>query len=104
MGGEPGRLHHVDGRFDANRRCDGVNAGGCRHGCAVELDNATPLPDESDPQALEFSWHELEADDPTASIEFYHTLFAWESKSDFDMGDKGVYRMFGRDRFTYGGS
>ncbi|MEP6491864.1 MAG: VOC family protein [bacterium] len=67
------------------------------------ITNATPLPEESDPQPLEFSWHELMADDPEAAIEFYQEVFGWENKGESDMGDQGVYRMFGRDRFTYGG-
>lgn len=65
--------------------------------------SATPPADENHPQPREFSWHELVTTDPTAAIEFYDKLFGWESKGEFDLGDKGVYKMFGRDRFTYGG-
>lgn len=65
--------------------------------------SANPPGEENDPQPREFSWHELVTTDPNAAIEFYEKLFGWESKGDFDMGDKGVYKMYGRDRFTYGG-
>jgi predicted enzyme related to lactoylglutathione lyase len=67
------------------------------------ITSATPPGDENDPQPREFSWHELVTTDPSAAIEFYDKLFGWESKGEFDMGDKGVYKMYGRDRFTYGG-
>jgi predicted enzyme related to lactoylglutathione lyase len=42
-------------------------------------------------------------DDLPKAINFYEQLFGWEKKSEFDMGDMGIYHMFGRDRFTYGG-
>jgi uncharacterized protein len=61
-------------------------------------------PPESDPQQLEFSWHELMTTDYKAADDFYGKLFGWETKSEFDMGpEMGTYHMFGRDRFTYGG-
>jgi uncharacterized protein len=67
------------------------------------ITSATPPADENDPQPREFSWHELSTSDPVAAIEFYDKLFGWESKGEYDLGEKGVYKMFGRDRFTYGG-
>ena len=67
------------------------------------ITSATPPIDETDPKPLEFSWHELVTSDPAAAIEFYDKLFGWDSKGEFDMGEKGIYKMFGRDRFTYGG-
>jgi uncharacterized protein len=60
-------------------------------------------PAETDPRPLEFSWHELVTTDYKAADAFYHALFGWETKSEFDMGPMGIYHMFGRDRFTYGG-
>jgi uncharacterized protein len=65
--------------------------------------SANPMPDESDPQPMEFSWHELATDNPAPAVDFYGTLFGWETRGDFEMGEMGTYRMFGRDRFTYGG-
>ena len=67
------------------------------------ITSATAPAEENDPKPGEFSWHELVTTDAAAAIEFYDKLFGWESKGEFDMGEKGIYRMFGRDRFTYGG-
>lgn len=67
------------------------------------ITSAGALQPEGDPAPREFSWHELSTSDQAAGISFYETLFGWEKKSEFDMGDMGVYHMFGRDRFTYGG-
>lgn len=67
------------------------------------LSSAAALGDESEPQPLEFSWHELGATDDVASLRFYETVFGWEQKEVHDMGEMGTYRMFGRPRFTYGG-
>ena len=67
------------------------------------ITSATPIGDENDPQPREFSWHELVTTNADAALDFYKNLFGWEVKGNFDMGDAGVYQMFGRDRFTYGG-
>ena len=67
------------------------------------ITSAQPLAPETDPALHEFSWHELTTTDQPAAISFYEQLFGWEKKSEFDMGDMGMYHMFGRDRFTYGG-
>ena len=66
--------------------------------------SANPMPEENDPQPLEFSWHELVVTDAVSGLEFYKTLFGWEKKAEHDMGPMGAYHMFGRDRFTYGGT
>ncbi len=60
-------------------------------------------PAESDPRPLEFSWHELATTDYQAAADFYGAIFGWDPKGDHDMGPMGIYHMFGRDRFTYGG-
>jgi uncharacterized protein len=67
------------------------------------ITSATPPEPETDPRALDFSWHELATTDYKAAAKFYETLFGWEKKAEHDMGDMGVYYMFGRGRFTYGG-
>jgi len=67
------------------------------------LTSARPLPPETDPKPGEFSWHELITDDLAGGIKFYDALFGWKEQDEMDMGESGKYRMFGRDRFTYGG-
>ena len=67
------------------------------------ITSANPLGEENDPQLLGFSWHELASSDLPGAIKFYEQIFGWKKQSEFDMGDMGVYHMFGRDRFTYGG-
>ena len=67
------------------------------------MTSAMPLGPEEDPAARTFSWHELTTADLPAGIHFYQQLFGWVKQSEFDMGNMGVYHMFGRDRFTYGG-
>ena len=67
------------------------------------ITSANPLGEETDPQLLGFSWHELGSSDLPGAIKFYEQIFGWKKQSEFDMGDMGVYHMFGRDRFTYGG-
>lgn len=47
------------------------------------------------PQAGEVSWHELATTNAEAGFAFYTALFDWEIKQDTDMGEMGVYHMFG---------
>ena len=44
----------------------------------------------------DFSWFELYTPNPEGAWKFYQTLFGWEKTSAMDMGDMGVYQMFGR--------
>jgi predicted enzyme related to lactoylglutathione lyase len=67
------------------------------------ITNENALGEEGDPRVMEFSWHELITTDWKAGSEFYQALFGWEKKSEFDMGPMGLYYIFGRDRFSYGG-
>jgi predicted enzyme related to lactoylglutathione lyase len=55
------------------------------------------------PRVGDFSWHELTTSDYNAGAEFYRALFRWEHVSDFDMGEMGIYSMFGQRGETYGG-
>jgi predicted enzyme related to lactoylglutathione lyase len=49
------------------------------------------------PQGLgDFSWFELYTPNPDAAWNFYSTLFGWEKTEAMDMGEMGVYQMFGR--------
>jgi predicted enzyme related to lactoylglutathione lyase len=72
-------------------------------GVIAVLTSAMPLGPEEDPAPRGFSWHELTTADQPAAIRFYEQLFGWVKQSEFDMGEMGIYHMFGRDRFTYGG-
>jgi uncharacterized protein len=58
---------------------------------------------EGMPPVGEFSWHELATTDPEAAFAFYSDLFGWQKTSDFDMGDMGLYQMYGRGGKTLGG-
>jgi len=54
----------------------------------------------------EFSWHELYTTDHEAAFEFYREIFGWEKTDAMDMGEMGVYQMFGPAsdaKFAYGG-
>jgi predicted enzyme related to lactoylglutathione lyase len=46
--------------------------------------------------AGDFSWFELYTPNPEGAWKFYETLFGWEKMSAMDMGEMGVYQMFGR--------
>lgn len=59
--------------------------------------------DPGGPRVGDMSWHELASDDPAASFSFYHELFGWEQTAEHDMGEMGVYQMFGLGDTTLGG-
>ena len=69
----------------------------------IKGESSMPVAEETDPKPLEFSWHELLTTDSKAAVAFYSALFGWVKKSEFDMGPMGIYHIFGRDRFQYGG-
>lgn len=50
------------------------------------------------PVVGDFSWHELATTDAKAALGFYQKLFAWEETSAMDMGEMGVYQMFGQSK------
>lgn len=51
----------------------------------------------------EFSWHELATSDIESAFDFYESLFGWQKTSAMDMGEMGVYQMFGLDGRVLGG-
>jgi predicted enzyme related to lactoylglutathione lyase len=58
------------------------------------------------PEPGRFSWHELLTIDHEAAFEFYAGVFGWEKTDSMDMGEMGIYQMFGPeagDPFSYGG-
>jgi predicted enzyme related to lactoylglutathione lyase len=59
--------------------------------------NQAPGPD-SVPVIGEFSWHELATTDAKSALTFYQRLFGWEETSAMDMGEMGVYQMFGQSK------
>ena len=44
---------------------------------------------------LQFSWHELATSDLDGAWVFYSEVFGWKVVDDMDMGDAGLYRMYG---------
>ena len=55
-----------------------------------------PRAAKAQPRAGEFSWFELYTPNPEGAWSFYQSLFGWEKTSAMDMGEMGVYQMFGR--------
>lgn len=58
---------------------------------------------EGMPGVGEMSWHELATNGYEAAFSFYAALFGWEKTSAMDMGEMGIYQMFGRKGQTLGG-
>jgi predicted enzyme related to lactoylglutathione lyase len=50
-----------------------------------------------------FSWHELMTTDWEAAFDFYHDLFGWEKTDSMDLGEVGLYQMYGLAGNTLGG-
>lgn len=42
-----------------------------------------------------FSWHELATTDHEAAFDFYRQVFGWTVHDDMDMGEHGIYRIYG---------
>lgn len=57
---------------------------------------APPEAPDGDPVPGDVSWHELYTTDNVAAMAFYGELFGWKPTESMDMGEMGVYRMFGR--------
>lgn len=62
-----------------------------------------PPPREAPAKRGEYSWHELATTDGEAAFEFYASLFGWEKLGEHDMGDMGMYVLFGRNGKQLGG-
>jgi len=61
-----------------------------------------PGPEQA-PAPGHFSWHELMSADYEAAWGFYSELFGWDIVEDMDMGEAGIYRLFGRNGQQVGG-
>ncbi|HYO48016.1 MAG TPA: VOC family protein [Gemmatimonadota bacterium] len=57
----------------------------------------------AEPGPGDFSWHELATTDYEAAFDFYSDLFGWEKQQAMDMGEAGVYQMYGRGGNMLGG-
>ena len=55
------------------------------------------------PATGDFSWHELMSEDYERGFEFYSELFGWRVHEDMDMGEYGIYRIYGLDGPPLGG-
>ena len=62
-----------------------------------------PADDEHAPSIGEVSWRELITTDHFAAFTFYEALFGWRRTELMDMGDSGLYQMYGRNGATLGG-
>jgi predicted enzyme related to lactoylglutathione lyase len=58
---------------------------------------------EGPPAIGEFSWHELATTDHEAAFAFYSDLFGWKKGEAMDMGEMGVYQLYGRGDLPLGG-
>ncbi|MCC7127127.1 MAG: VOC family protein [Acidobacteria bacterium] len=65
--------------------------------------NEPPPPTEGEPTVGDVSWLELYTTDSAAAFAFYRDLFGWQSTENMDMGEMGVYRMFGQSARSLGG-
>jgi predicted enzyme related to lactoylglutathione lyase len=50
-----------------------------------------------------FSWHELMTSDLDGAFRFYESAFGWKKTEALDMGEVGLYQMYGTDTRTLGG-
>lgn len=57
---------------------------------------ANEQPPEGPPAVGRFSWHELITSDREAGWAFYSELFGWDTVEEMDMGEAGIYHVYGR--------
>ena len=55
------------------------------------------------PRPGRFSWHELATEDPEGAWDFYSKAFGWEKTDAMDMGEMGIYQMYGNGDHPLGG-
>lgn len=63
-------------------------------------DRARPI---EPPKQGDMSWHELTTTDHASAFTFYSKLFGWEKTEAMDMGEMGIYQMYGKHGVTLGG-
>jgi uncharacterized protein len=64
---------------------------------------SSDMEDPGDPGLGQVSWHELMTTDYEAGFEFYSGLVGWEKTTEFDMGEAGMYQMYGVPGHQLGG-
>lgn len=69
----------------------------------IDPENARPEPASNPPPLGTFSWHELVTTDNEAAFAFYSNLFGWDAITRMDMGETGVYLVFGQNGVQKGG-
>jgi predicted enzyme related to lactoylglutathione lyase len=50
-----------------------------------------------------FSWNELATSDYKGALAFYSDLFGWEPQDSMDMGEAGIYQIYGDGSEPFGG-
>lgn len=70
---------------------------------AVYRSGHSPQTPPFNPQVGQFSWHELATTDATKAFDFYSALFGWNKNGEMDMGEGGIYQMYGKGETMYGG-
>lgn len=65
------------------------------------MDEQPPQPPAGTPGTI--GWHELAADDLESAWAFYGTLFGWTQAEAIDMGEMGIYQLFGAGGDAIGG-
>ena len=61
------------------------------------------MPEDAPAEVKQFSWHELATTDWEGAFDFYSKLFDWSKTDDMDMGEMGIYRMYGFGQWPLGG-
>ena len=56
-----------------------------------------------EPEVGQFSWNELATTDHKAAFDFYSKLFGWNETQSMDMGEMGIYQMYGQGEQMFGG-
>jgi predicted enzyme related to lactoylglutathione lyase len=76
------------------------------HGAPLAVFNSAN-PEQDLPAAQEtpgqVGWNELRTGDLATDFGFYSKLFGWVKKDAMDMGEMGIYQIFGIDDVTLGG-
>lgn len=63
---------------------------------AFRAEQETDAAPGDEPAPGDVSWHELGTTDYESAFEFYSELFGWVKQETMDMGEGGVYQMYGR--------